>query len=700
MSSTTTPKPEPIEDTDMVWQAPAFLRLPWQAACWAVVNGWQHRGLLSPIYGASVLQAVAAVHGLPWWVLTISTIALAAVAYLIGRIKEIRLPWQAFNVSCALASGSWLTAAAVAGQVNPWVISTWVAGTAAATCGREHLVKRGAPELPAPKPVLAIMPAPPHPLQATIDDVTARLTALRDKIGIPELAILSQEIVTDSRFTLTIRSRRSTRLIDSDRENTTAILGLPVGMLRRITAIAEDAGVQTWHFQVGEPHGGKSVNWVPPLWEGDILEPVAIGVREDEEEATMLLAHPEIGVYHGATSGKTGYGKTVHQQGLGAAIANCRNAVPLVGDLKPALDFAPLAPVVPWYGTTPEEVTWMLMALASLCEPGASSRGPLKRRTDRVLVPDEDAVALILILDEMRMVFSREMNPRYYKEANTAALTIALLGRALGVGIHVAGQNMSEPAMPQTGERSGTEFRAQMHHRRVFHEDSSASGQFLLDDYARLDVSTLKRPGRFYHAAGDAPSMPILGYDIPDREKLHQWALRRARSQQGIDERTQRLLGEAFASRRQRVPAEIAEWLPPATPATVRPPASAGTSVVPPSQEVRAFEDQLGGEPAPLLNAELESLAKGLERYRNGVTRSQLEQATGKGRSWVGARLRALAALDDESVIYSTGQGRGVRWHLADGVDGERLRMAITAVDAALRMIKVGEGLIAEGDPT
>lgn len=678
----------PGTDTALTWECPAVLSVPWQAACWVAVNGWRYRAPLSPVYGSLLLQ-VAAAQNIPGWVLVIGTIAATALAYLVGRIREFPPAWTAFSVGCAAASGSWLVAAEASGQMSPWVAAAWAAGTGGATWWRHHLATRHQ-ALPAPRPVLELLPTPPHPLQERIDDTARRLMALRHKIGVAELEILTEDIVTDGRFTLTVRSRRHTRALDADRDTIAAVLGLPVGMLRRITPVAEDAGVQVWHFQVGEPYGGRSIPWVPPLLAGTILEPISIGVAEDEEEATMLLAHPEIGVYHGATSGKTGYGKTVHQQVVGAGTANCDDAVVLVGDLKPTLDFAPLAPVVPWYGTTPEEVTMMLVALAALCEPGPGSRGPLKRRADRVLIPDTDAVAVLLLLDEMRMVFSREMNPQHYKEANAAAVTIALLGRALGVAIHVAGQNMSEPAMPQTGERSGTEFRAQLHHRRIFHEDSASSGQFLLDDYARLDVTTLKRPGRLYHAAGDAPSMPILGYDIPDREKLHTWALRRARTMPGVDERTARLLGEPFATRHRRIPAELAEWLPSAA-ATVRPPAAPTPRPAPEEAATPAREAVPNQRPAEenpqvtALSPELEALADTLESAGDaGVGRAVLEERVGKRRSWVGARLTALAV---DGVIHRSGAGPGVRWRVMPGVDRTRLREAIASVDAAFRLI-------------
>ncbi len=732
-ATTTSPKSAEAESTAdesrYTWVAPAFISVPYEAVRWLVTRAWQHRIMLSPTYATLLLKALAA-QGWPTWSLLFGGIACLAVLYVVGRIRETRFGWSAFLMGTTAAGTAWLTAASQLGVLNPWALGSWAMLAGGATLARWKVAEHYKPqpqalaELPSAAK-LELLPAPPrHPLQDTIDDICTRLVQLREKIGLSELEIIGHEIVTDNRFTVMVRTRCPTRSVAGERGDIAAKLELPVGMLRQVTGVPNNSGVQVFHFQLGQVHGGEPIEWTPPRWaDEDIFDPKKVGVHEDEEDALMVLAEPDIGVHHGAVSGKTGYGKTIHQQVLGSAVANCRNAVVLLGDLKPTLDFAPLAPVVPWYGTTPEEVTKMLVALARLCEPGPFSRGPLKRREDLVLMPTEDSVAIYMFLDEMRMVFSREMNP-LYKVANAAAVTIALLGRALGIALHVSGQNMSEPAMPQTGDRSGTEFRAQLHHRRVFHEDKAESGQFLLDDYATLDVTQLKQRGRYFHAAGDTPSLPILGHFMRDRMKLHEWALRRAEGMQGIDERTARLLGEDFATAHQRVPAEVAPWLPSSRPRRVRPVVhavpelrrraqEAVKAMVPPSPEVQIAQDleeleaklaeldaqtaneaedvQETADDSPALGQELEQLALGLEtgtRKETGASRADLEKASGMRRSFVGARLTALA---EEGVVYSTGQAKATRWFVSKDVSGARLRRAIHAVDRTLRMIQVGD---------
>ncbi|MEV4806734.1 hypothetical protein AB0K18_42630 [Nonomuraea sp. NPDC049421] len=696
------------------WQAPAFLRIPWRLGSWLVVNGVRHWEELSPVYAGVLLAAVAGQQW-AWWVLLMVGIALIAITVLVARVADMRPAWLTYLMAAELPAVAWTvtTSATGPGSATTWV--AWLALTGAATGGRWWLVKwlaKQQPQLPAADERPALLPAPErHPLQDTVDDVAARLTQARDRLGLPELDVVGSEIVTDTRFTLTVVTRRPAVEVDQLRTSISAKIGLRVGMLRQVTPVLDDAGVSVWHFQVGELHGGQKFWWKPPLMPRSILEPIGIGLQENEDPAGMLLATEDGGSRHGATSGKTGYGKTVHQIVVGAGVGNTFDGVPLVCDLKGLFDFAPLAPLTPIYAWTPEQATRLLVALASLCTEGPANRAFLKQRGERVIVPGADRKAIVLFIDEHRMVFNPAMNP-HYREASAAAHTIALLGRAYGVGLYISGQDMSETAMPQSSTDSGTAFRRQLHHRRVFHDDTKASGQFLLDDYARLDVTQLKAPGRFFHADGDAPTLPILGPDA-DPETVGAWAAQRSRDAGGFDERTWSLLadqlGDLRLSSMRGIPAELAEYLPSA-PArfSVRPDLVAAAGPVPPSPEVarydelarqeRALAELLGAEPAPVVPAEsmpathvavpladaaLEGLAAGLEAGGpGGASRQDLEAASGKRRSWVGARLRMLA---EATVIRSTGQGRGVRWHLAEGVDGARLRSAIAAVEQALR---------------
>ncbi|WP_285783171.1 hypothetical protein [Microbispora sp. NBRC 16548] len=681
--------------------------------------------MLSPVYAAALLEGLAS-QGWPTWSLLFGGIICVAVLYLVGRIRETPLGWQAFSLGSTVAGTGYLVATTEAGWLHPIVLASWAALAGGATYARGKIAEHYAPaektpaEAPPPKKVeLPLAPAP-HPLQAMIDDICQRLAQLRTKIGIPELEIIGQQIVSETRFTVTVRTRMPLRDISPSREGIAARLELPVGMLRQITGLVDNAGVQVFHFQIGQPHRGEPIVWRPPRWEGDILTPFKIGIREDEEDATMLLATRQGGVRHGAVSGKSGYGKTVHQMVVAANVANCINAVVLVADLKGTHDFAPFAPLTPWYATTAEEATRQLVSVARLCEPGPYNRGPLKVRGDRVIVPTEDSVAIILLYDEIRMVFSAEMNPNGYKLANAAAATIALLGRAFGIGIHVAGQDMSETAMPQTRDTSGTAFRRQLHHRRVFHEDDKRSGQFLLDDFSRLDVTTLETPGRFFHAEGKEPSLPTLGYDIPDPLAFHEWALTRSDSVRGVDERTTRLLGDDFTTAHQRLPAEVAEWMPsrprrrvatmhPVPGLRRRAQQTAREMLITARPEVQATQDleelearlsaldselegdldgfsheaDEAGEVVPLANPTLEAFAVALEHgRRTGVNRVGLMDATRMKRTWLSVRLNLLS---EDGVLYSRGQTRAKLWFLADGVSGRRLREAIEAADEAIR---------------
>ncbi|WP_336214347.1 hypothetical protein [Nonomuraea sp. LPB2021202275-12-8] len=709
-------KTAPESESEWEWQAPAFLRIPLRIAAWLVVRGVRYWQELSPAY-AGVLLAVVAGQRWAWWALLMVGIALIAITVLVARVADTRPAWLAYLIAAEVPAVLWTTTASANTFVPAATWISWLVLTGAATGGRWLLVRwlaKQQPELPAAEERPALLPAPErHPLQETIDDIASRLTQARDRIGLPELDVVDSEIVTDNRFTLTVLTRRPAVEVDQLRATISAKIGLRVGMLRQVTPVLDNAGVSVWHFQVGELHGGQNFWWKAPIMPRSILEPIGVGLQEDEEPASMVLATQDGGSRHGATSGKTGYGKTVHNIVLGAGVGNTFDAIPLVCDLKGLFDFAPLAPLTPIYAWTPEQATRLLVALASLCTEGPANRAFLKQRGERVIVPGADRKAIVLFIDEHRMVFNPAMNP-HYKEASAAAHTIALLGRAYGVGLYISGQDMSETAMPQSNTDSGTAFRRQLHHRRVFHDDTKASGQFLLDDYARLDVTQLKRPGRFFHADGDAPTLPILGPDA-DPETVGAWAAERSRDADGFDERTWALLadqlGDLLLPKMRGIPAELAEYLPSRTPArfSVRPDLVAPAGPVPPSPEVARMDELarleqdlaelLGGEPAaavppeagmpathvavPLADPALEGLAAGLEAGGSaGSSRADLDRASGMRRSWVGARLTALA---EAQAVYSTGQGRGVRWHLAEGLDGARLRSMIAAVEQLLR---------------
>ncbi|PZG27293.1 hypothetical protein C1I98_33495 [Spongiactinospora gelatinilytica] len=549
------------------------------------------------------------------------------------------------------------------------------------------------------------MAPPRHPLRDIIDDVARRLTGGADALGFPGLRVIRDDILTDTRFTLAVETRRPVGDLDRARAQIAARLGLPVGMLRQAVEVPANAGQALLHFQVGRPHDGKPVLWSSDLLPASILDPVPIGVGEDGTPRGMVLASAEGGVRHGAVSGKTGFGKTVHQIVVGSGVAGAGitsgNAVLLVADLKGTLDFAPLAPVCAAYTTNAADTTAMLVALAGLCtEPG--SRGALQRRGDRVLVAREGSPALILLIDELRMAFSPHLNP-HWQAAASAAHTLGMLGRAFGVAMHLAGQDMSAQAMPQTQTDSATALRRQLHHARVFHEDSKASGEFLLDDYATLDVSSLQAPGRFFHRDGQASSIPVHGFDA-EPLTVHEWALRNHDRLCLPDGYTARLLGEWWPTRWKGIPPRLAEWLPTGAAEPVGPqpqPVTMGAienqrSAHPLTAELAALEGQLSdlfghdftapsAQPVtPLDDPALESLAAALETARTGRSRAELIEATGRGRTWLGERLSLAETL---RALRREGRSRATRWLVRQAVDATRLRDTLAEADRMARDI-------------
>ncbi|MEV1294450.1 hypothetical protein [Pseudonocardia sp. NPDC049635] len=140
------------------------------------------------------------------------------------------------------------------------------------------------------------------------------------------------------------------------------------------------------------PREERGAAWDVPEKAPDARDPFPIGVQPSGAPIYGELARREHGGVDGLAAGQKGYGKTEYAKRTALHALACRNALPLICDLKPGSpDYGDgIGPAAYVYATAPAQVDLVVRALLVICE----QRGKVKRPDRKVLVFQLDETAL------------------------------------------------------------------------------------------------------------------------------------------------------------------------------------------------------------------------------------------------------------------------------------------------------------------
>ncbi|NMO50935.1 cell division protein FtsK [Actinoplanes sp. TBRC 11911] len=359
-------------------------------------------------------------------------------------------------------------------------------------------------------------------------------------------------------------------------------LGTRPGAVRVEQDLAH-AGRCTMRVLAVDPHAG-AIPWPGPVAR-TLADPIELGVFEDATKVRVPLLRR-----HALIGGTTDSGKSGVLNVVLGNLAACCDVVLWGIDLKGGMELRPWAPCLARLATTPDEATRLLADAVAVLDARADAAG---RDNTRVWEPTQARPALVIVIDE------------YAELADTApaavpyAESVARRGRALAVDLLAATQRPTQKAM------GGGALRSQMSVRVCLRVRERRDVDLILDKgmlAAGWHAHTLDAPGKFYVLA-DGHNQPrrARGYLVTD-DHVRETAARYADQRPELD-----ALSQAAIDHR---------------PHALESPTKSGD------------------DPERAL---LTALA---EASDEGLTISELIEATSMRRTWIYDRLQALAATD------------------------------------------------------
>lgn len=504
---------------------------------------WQHAAEVVPLVTVALFAAAAASHllRLPWWMLTTGVFA-AAVAGLLATamITAAGIP-IAFAAAAGLLAVSWTAHAAV---TTPWsVASVFTLVIPAVGLGILYPVVRG------------------HHLHA--------LAAARREA---ELARLASEARKWPDLLARLGAKGVTQAESVEtRSGHTYRLGLPTsgkvtfatleGLCDKLEAAARlrDGAIR---FERGA-HAGEAFMHVA---ENDILEqvipyphdlsdltvnePFPVGLEEDGSLADVLMREIcELIV------GIRGAGKSnlvnVHIAQLGRCVDVVMFMIDMKGGraampwIRPWLEGRSPRPVIDWVATTRDEAERMLGALLRAIDArSVSGEGGEK------ITPSAEIPAVILIVDELAVIFGEHTGPKSKSEGTTNRQLASMGTQIVQTGRSEAIDAITATQRATVSMTGGGDFKSQFGLRMGLGVASEQDARSIIPDnssVARI-LARLRHPGSGVISNKARPMTPVKFYRL-EHDKVDGLAAELGHRRPEPDAVLAAALGEDYARR-------------------------------------------------------------------------------------------------------------------------------------------------------
>lgn len=335
-----------------------------------------------------------------------------------------------------------------------------------------------------------------------------------------------------------------------------------------------------------------------------IHRPVPLGLFEDAQPVTLRLTHR-----HGLLGGVAGAGKSGVLNVILAELVACPDVVLWGIDLKGGMELQPWASCLGRLATTPTDAAALLADAVAVLEARARQ---LAEHGQRLWMPTPDTPALVLVIDEYAELVDESPT------AVTHADSIARRGRAVAVTLLAATQRPTQKAMGSGAVRSQMDVRVCLRVRERRDVDLILGQGMRAAGWA---ADTLNAPGKFLVSTPEHHTPRRARAYRLDDDAVADIAARHAPHRPHLDELSQ----------------------------------GAGTPNDDDGHEEAGHSD--GAEPDDAADALWAALQ---DAPALGCSIKDLMTATGKGRSWVYARLQEHAA---KGVVAQVGRGH---WAFTD----------------------------------
>ena len=562
--------------------------------------GYRFRSELTPVTtaGALVLAAVVlhAQHVTPWAVALLGLAVAAALCW--PRVAPLlRRPERGYAVAVVLVATGWLAAATYYGPA------------------RQPL-----PLLLAAAVVVGGVPLWVHRRRRAKVKVERTLEAwpqISAAIGLPGSRVMS---ATVDRWGWRARIGLSRGQTATDL--TQSVPALESGLRTRPGAVRVEADpYRADHALIRvlstDPHAQPLTYPAPGDGNGNearsVMAPIPLGLFEDAEPVTVCIAHR-----HGLLGGVAGAGKSGVLNVILAELVACPDVVLWGVDLKGGMELRPWAACLDRLATTAQEAAALLADAVAVLETRARR---LAADGHRLWRPTPTAPALIVVIDEYAELAD---------ESSTAtghADSIARRGRAVAVTLLAATQRPTQKAMGSGAVRSQMDVRICLRVRERRDVDLILGQGMLAAGWA---ADTLNAPGKFLLSTPE--------HTTPRRARAYH-----------LDDHAVTALAAHYAWHRPALDALSADAI---TNAATAPTGSVSTTATPTddaSTTAPVDAPDPDDDPAAALWAAL------LAAPAEGRSVRDLMAATGKGRTWIYARLQEHAA-DGRVVQISRGR--------------------------------------------
>ena len=592
-------------------------------------GAWRYRVQLAPVYAAGGLAGAGAItHAADWgeyWLIGAGVSAASTVGcWIYHRARESHWLTRVHATAATGAAASWLTAASAVGVLERPLPDLLGLGTIA--LGVPWWINRRTRSRVSVEQRIEAWP---------------RIAATRPELrGSEVISAVATAFGWQARVKLA--SGQTGRKAVEARDGIESALEVREGAVR-IEPARSNVREVIVHVTEVDPHA-DGVAWPGPTMDA-ITDQLTVGPYDDGQDC-LIQVYSERGARHVMVCGLTGSGKSGFINLVLAELINLGNAVLWGIDLKGGQELGPWRPLLDRVATTPDEALGLLEAAGRVIACRGAGAG------ERVWTPTPQRPALVIVCDEAAKLFGEDM------EAVSAAETIVLQGRSVGVSLIAAAQDTTTAAWGSTQLRDQLSvrvgFRLKKAKARYMFERLAVDPELL----ASIDEDM---PGVGYvEAPGVRRPAPIRVRWVPD-EVIERLVADHAHDRPCLDAASEAAADEPYDDEEEGGKRRRRSVLPPRTTATEVPNRKATavdtdtttaelTAATAAEDDLEPLPDDLGTvtarsmgtqpparpEPAPVTDEE--ATAALWQALRQGGVRlasKGLEQRVGRKKTWI-----------------------------------------------------------------
>lgn len=474
-------------------------------------NLWKHAGELAVLLGGGLLAVAALCKWLNVPVIPPALIlfAVAAVGTIVVLSKTGPGGVALLTAACGAAAVGWFVYARIVGPYGRWPLTSWAVLTAVFTLA--YPAARGYHR----QQTAAARKKRENDL---LRKDQQKWPGILDKIGHKGVTYLGEEVTRSGRtFTLKLPPTGKVKFstLAGAQEAVEIAAGLWTGAIRFERGPTADIVL----LHVAERDVlAETVFYPAELRRTSINRPLGVGVHEDGGVCALTLREVAALIV-----GLRGSGKSNLINVLIAELSKCVDVVIFMIDLKggrtalpwikPWLDGKTPHPVIDWVATNRDEAERMLRAVRR----GIDARAHAGAGRSEKVIPSTKTPAVILIVEELAVIFGMNMGPKTSFDGTTNATLAAL-------GTEITQLGRSEAIDPVLVTQRGTvtmtgggDLKSQCGLRIGLGVATEADASLVIPDdrVAALNLARLKdKKGAGIVSAGDARPVPVKFYRL------------------------------------------------------------------------------------------------------------------------------------------------------------------------------------------